>query len=80
MEVGVSLTLLPALGTLFLLLGCPNPALTLGFVPSLIVTCYTMFDWYLLEGCSFLKGNGGGVDGGREVLSTMGLQAPATQA
>lgn len=28
-----------------------------GVVPSLIVTCYTMYTWYSWEACSFLKRN-----------------------
>ena len=33
----------------------PFTALIWGFVPRLTVTWYTVFDWYLLEACSFLK-------------------------
>lgn len=42
--------------------GLPHPALIRRFVPSLIVSCYTMFSRYLWEACSFLKVNRGGVD------------------
>ena len=42
--------------------GLPNLALIGAFVPSLIASCYAMLSWYHWKGCSFLKGNGGGVE------------------
>ena len=49
----MSLTLLPALGTLFLLLAClVQPKY--GLLPCLIVSL-VLFDCHLLEACHFLK-------------------------
>ena len=42
--------------------GLPCPALILGFVSGLVVSCYAVFSWYPWEACSFLKGNRGGED------------------
>ena len=44
-------------------------------MPGLFVSCYATFGLYLWKACSFLKGNGGGMDlgegkgklGGREI-------------
>lgn len=54
-----SLTLLIALGILFLLLGCVGQNL-----PRLIVTRYAMVGWSLRGAFSFLKGNGRKLDTG----------------
>lgn len=48
------------------------PALRKVFVPSLIISCYSVLSWYPLDPSSFLKGNKGGVDvgerrGGRRI-------------
>jgi hypothetical protein len=41
-EVEVSLNLLPALRTLYLLNGLPHPDLICGYVPSLTASCYAV--------------------------------------
>lgn len=51
----------------FLQAGLPRSALISGFALSLIVTSVTVFSLYPWEDCSFLKGNGGGIDIGREL-------------
>lgn len=38
------------------------PVLIWRVLPSLIASCYTMFDWHPRKTCSFLKRNGGSVD------------------
>lgn len=47
---------------LFPHIGLPHPALRGGFVPFVIVSWCAGFSWYHRKACSFLKGNGGGVD------------------
>ena len=37
-----------------------------GCLPCFTASSFVMFGCYLLEACSFLKGNGGGVDLGEE--------------
>lgn len=56
--LGVSLTLLSTLGTLFLLL-VASCSLAMKVVPSPIITCVPLT---FLMVCSFLKGNRGGLD------------------
>lgn len=51
MEVEVSLNLLPALRTLYLLNGLPHPDLICGYVPSLTASCYAVFSRYPWEAC-----------------------------
>lgn len=61
----VSLSLLPALKTLFCRPGCPvQPGCEL---LCLIIPCFVVFGWYLLEEDWFLKGNGREVDLGRRI-------------
>lgn len=75
MEMEVSLTISHFLGTIFLLWGCLTSLV--GFVPTLILPCSSVFGSYLEKICSFLKGkqNGlyqrkcrdcGGLGGGEE--------------
>lgn len=51
----------------FLHAGLPQSALISGFALSLTVTSVTVFSLYPWEVCFFLKGNGGGIDIGREL-------------
>jgi hypothetical protein len=63
---GLSLTLLSALGC-FPPTGLPCLASIKEEVPSLTAMSYTMAGWYPSRlALHFLKGNGGGVDGGRK--------------
>lgn len=62
MGAGVSLTLLPTLGILFLLYGCFAQSLEVKV--SALSYCILFYNvWYcFLEACTFLEGDGGGVD------------------
>lgn len=53
---------LPALGTLFLLLGCLVQAWYEGFLLYLTAFCSAVFGWDFLEACPFLKRKLRGVD------------------
>lgn len=57
----VSLILLTALETLSFI-GLPWSTSIGGILPCLIVSCFVLIGRYLLEACTFLKGNGGRVD------------------
>jgi hypothetical protein len=61
-ESACVLTLWPAPGTLFLLLGCLVQPRYEGLFFCLIVSCFVMFSCCLLEACFFLKGSGRIVD------------------
>lgn len=67
MGLDVSLTVLPALAT-FSPIGLLCSALMGGLLPWLIVFYFIVFGCCLLEGCSFLKGNGGEVEGEETVV------------
>lgn len=60
----VPLTLWPDLCTVLLLLGCLVQPHYEDFC-FVLVSCYVPFGCSLLEPCSFLKGNGGGLDLGK---------------
>lgn len=67
MGLNVSLTVLPALAT-FSPIGFLCSASMGGLLPWLTVFYFIVFGCCFLEGCSFLRGNGGGVEGEETVI------------
>lgn len=51
----------------------PYTSLIGGYVPSIIVTCCAVFNWYLWEAGSWLKENGGEMDVAKREISWDGL-------
>lgn len=72
--VWLSLTLLPALGTLFLLLDFLVQPCCKCLCPSLIASYYAMFGYYSWRACSFLKGNWKAVDLGQRRVRLGGVE------